>query len=89
MSTDLIHTEFFKWVLLPILIFIARTFDVTLGTLRNVFISKGMRHVVPIVGFFEVLIWLVSIRQIMQHLDNPMKNLLNSPGFLYNRNQIY
>lgn len=81
MFTDLIQSEFFKWVLLPILIFIARTCDVTLATLRNVFISKGMRHVVPFIGFFEVLIWLVSIRQIMQHLDNPMTYLGFAGGF--------
>ena len=81
MLTDLIQSEFFKWVLLPILIFIARTCDVTLATLRNVFISKGMRHVVPFIGFFEVLIWLVSIRQIMQHLDNPMTYLGFAGGF--------
>src|SRR6188768_685542 len=78
---DLLHSEFFKWVLLPVLIFIARTCDVTLATLRNVFISKGMRHVVPFIGFFEVLIWLVSIRQIMQHLDNPMTYLGFAGGF--------
>lgn len=81
MNSDLLHTEFFKWVLLPVLIFIARTCDVTLATLRNVFISKGMRHVVPFVGFFEVLIWLISIRQIMQHLDNPMTYLGFAGGF--------
>jgi len=79
--TDLIHSEFFKWVLLPVLIFVARTCDVTLATLRSVFVSKGMRHVVPFIGFFEVLIWLVSIRQIMQHLDNPMTYLGFAGGF--------
>jgi uncharacterized protein YebE (UPF0316 family) len=54
---------------------------VTLATLRNVFISKGMRHAVPLVGFFEVLIWLISIRQIMQHLDNPMTYIGFAGGF--------
>jgi uncharacterized protein YebE (UPF0316 family) len=81
MIADLVHSEFFKWVLLPLLIFIARTCDVTLATLRSVFVSKGMRHVVPFIGFFEVLIWLVSIRQIMQHLDNPMTYLGFAGGF--------
>jgi len=81
MINDLVHSEFFKWVLLPLLIFVARTCDVTLATLRSVFVSKGMRHVVPFIGFFEVLIWLVSIRQIMQHLDNPMTYLGFAGGF--------
>src|SRR4029079_15265013 len=33
------------------------------------------------IGFFEVLIWLGSIRQIMQHLDNPMTYLGFAGGF--------
>ena len=66
---------------MPCLIFIARMCDVTLGTLRNVFISKGLRKVVPVLGFFEVLIWLISIRQIMQHLDNVMCYVSFAGGF--------
>ena len=69
MNSAFFDTEMFRWVVLPILIFIARTMDVTLGTLRNVFISKGFRNIVPFIGFVEVSIWLISIRQVMQHLD--------------------
>ena len=58
------------WWLLPILIFLARIFDVTLGTLRVVFISRGMRYLAPLAGFFEVLIWITAITQIMRNLDN-------------------
>ena len=75
------QSEIFRWVILPILIFIARMCDVTLGTLRNVFISKGLRNVVPILGFFEVTIWLLSIKQIMQHLDNPLCYIAFAGGF--------
>lgn len=81
METGLIDSEFFKWVVLPVLIFIARMSDVTLGTLRNVFISKGFRNIVPLIGFFEVLIWLISIRQIMHHLDNPLCYIGFAGGF--------
>ncbi len=81
MNSEFFDTETFKWVILPILIFIARTMDVTLGTLRNVFISKGFRNIVPFIGFFEVLIWLVSIRQVMQHLDNPICYIGFAGGF--------
>ncbi len=75
------ETETFKWVVLPMLIFVARTMDVTLGTLRNVFISKGFRSIVPFIGFMEVLIWLISIRQVMQHLDNPICYIGFAGGF--------
>ncbi|HRI42026.1 MAG: DUF2179 domain-containing protein [Bacteroidota bacterium] len=81
MNSAFIDTEFFRWVVLPILIFLARMADVSLGTLRNVFISRGFRSIVPFVGFFEVLIWLVSMRQIMQHLDNPLCYIGFAGGF--------
>jgi uncharacterized protein YebE (UPF0316 family) len=79
--TEFLDSELFKWVVLPLLIFIARMCDVTLGTLRNVFISKGLRRIVPFIGFFEVLIWLISIRQIMKYLDNPMCYVAFAGGF--------
>lgn len=81
MNSDFFNSEFFKWVLMPMLIFIARTLDVSLGTLRNVFISKGFRSIVPFIGFCEVLIWLISIRQVMQHLDNPVCYIGFAGGF--------
>ena len=80
-SQSFLHSNLFEWLILPILIFIARTCDVTLGTLRNVFISKGLRSIVPFVAFFEVLIWLISIRIIMQQLDNIMTYLGFAGGY--------
>ncbi|MCC7232630.1 MAG: DUF2179 domain-containing protein [Bacteroidia bacterium] len=81
MDNSFLDSDIFKWVILPLLIFVSRMLDVTLATLRNIFITKGFRNLVPIVGFFEVLIWLISIRQIMQHLDNPMTYLGFALGF--------
>lgn len=65
-----ISEEVINWVILPLLIFIARMSDVTLGTLRNIFISRGFKKIVPIVGFFEVLIWLIAMKQVMSRADN-------------------
>src|SRR4051812_32639883 len=79
--SDFLASDIFKWGVLPLLIFLARMCDVTLGTLRNVFISKGLRRVVPVLGFFEVLIWLISIRQIMKYLDNPVCYIGFAGGF--------
>src|SRR5258706_16470589 len=81
LDASLFDSEIFRWAILPSLIFIARMCDVTLGTLRNVFISKGLRKVVPVLGFFEVLIWLISIRYIMRNLDNPMCYVGFAAGF--------
>jgi len=73
--------DYFSWVILPLIIYFARMTDVTLGTLRIVMISKGKRKIVPIIGFFEVLLWLVAIGQIMQNLTNVMCYLAWAGGY--------
>ena len=62
--------DFYNWVLFPLLIFFARVSDVSLGTLRSVLASKGNKGIVPIIGFFEVLIWLFAITQIFHSLND-------------------
>ena len=49
----LLNSAFFAWILLPLLIFIARVADVSLGTVRVIFITRGLKYLAPIVGFFE------------------------------------
>ena len=46
------------------------TTDVTLGTLRIILVTKGYRKFAPIAGFFEVLIWIFVMTQIIKHVDN-------------------
>ena len=58
--------QFFSLAILPLLIFTARVADVAFGTLRIIFISRGMKLLAPFVGFFEVIIWLVALGQIFQ-----------------------
>ena len=74
-------TAIFNWVILPLLIYIARITDVTLGTMRIISLSRGLRNVAPILGFFEMLIWLLAIRQIFNHLNNPACYLAFAGGF--------
>lgn len=71
----------FAWVILPILIFLARVMDVSIGTLRLIFVAKGFKFYAPLLGFFEVIIWLLAIGQIMQHLDNFMAFIAYGLGF--------
>jgi uncharacterized protein YebE (UPF0316 family) len=75
------NSAFFTWFLLPVLIFIARVSDVSLGTVRVIFITRGMKYLAPIVGFFEVIIWLLAIGQIMQHLSSPLCYIAYAGGF--------
>lgn len=76
-----LNSDIVTYVLLPLFIFFARIFDVSLGTLRIIFVTKGMRKVAPFVGFFEVLIWLLAISRIMQDLDNWVCYVAYAGGF--------
>jgi uncharacterized protein YebE (UPF0316 family) len=73
--------DLYAWVILPFLIFIARIADVSIGTIRLIFISRGLKYLAPIVGFFEILIWLMAIGQIMQNLSNPACYIAYAGGF--------
>jgi uncharacterized protein YebE (UPF0316 family) len=74
-------SDFFTWVGLPFLIFLARITDQSIGTIRLIFISKGFRRLAPFIGFFESLIWLLAIREILNHLDNYMCFIAYAGGF--------
>ncbi len=73
--------DYFSWIILPVLIFISRLGDVTMATLRHIFISKGFKKIVPVLGFFEVLIWLVAMRQVFSHLNNAACFIAWAAGF--------
>ncbi|GDX52580.1 UPF0316 protein [Bacteroidota bacterium] len=62
--------DFYSWLGLPLMIFFSRVCDVTLGTMRNLMVGKGYRKLAPILGFFEVLIWIVVVSQVMKNLNN-------------------
>ena len=64
------NNTFFSYFVLPFLIFLARICDVTIGTIRIVMITKGQKIWAPILGFFEVLIWLIAITRIIKNMDN-------------------
>ena len=70
-----------NYFLFPALIFFARMADVTLGTLRIIMVSRGLKNIAPFVGFFEVLIWLLAIRQIMMNLTEISYYLAYAGGF--------
>jgi uncharacterized protein YebE (UPF0316 family) len=73
--------DYYSWIVLPLIIFSSRVCDVSLGTLRHVFISKGFRKIVPLLGFFEVLIWIVVVAQVMKNLNNIACYLAWAGGF--------
>jgi len=77
----LISPEIVTYVILPFMIFCARICDVSLGTIRVIFISKGIRYLAPLIGFFEVIIWLLAIGQVMHNLTNVVAYIAYGAGF--------
>lgn len=69
------------WVLIPLLIFFARIMDVSIGTLRIVFVSRGDKKVAPLLGFVETLIWLVAVGQILNNVSNVAGYLAFGAGY--------
>jgi len=81
MDTSFFDSSLFTFIILPIIIFFTRVVDVSLDTLRIIFISRGNKLVAPLLGFFAVLVWLMAITQIMQHLDNWVCYIAYAGGF--------
>ncbi|MBN2319918.1 MAG: DUF2179 domain-containing protein [Acidobacteria bacterium] len=79
--TALLDSAAYTWVILPVLIFFTRIIDVSLGTLRIIFINRNLRYYATISGFFEVLVWLLAMRVVFQQLDNPLYLVMYAAGF--------
>lgn len=60
----------FVYIVLPFLIFFARIIDVSIGVMRILFATKGLKLFAFIAGFFESMIWLIAVSQIIKRLDN-------------------
>ena len=75
MDNSLIAT-LIHYIGLPLLIFFARIMDVTLGTLRIIFISRGKKLFAPMLGFVETFIWIVIVSQIVRNIDNDLLSYL-------------
>ncbi len=78
---DFFDPDLFDWFILPLIIFTARLIDVSLGTLRIIFVARSMRNWAPVIGFFESLVWLFAISQIVLNLSNFMCYLAFAGGF--------
>ncbi len=79
--TDFYHTDLFSYVVLPLFIIFARIGDVTIGTIRIVMVSKGEKVLAPLLGFFEVIIWLIAMSKIIQNIDNWIAYVAYGTGF--------
>jgi uncharacterized protein YebE (UPF0316 family) len=56
------------WVI-GILIFLLRIVDVSIGTLRTILMVQGYARFAVFLGFFEVLVWVVAVAQVVARID--------------------
>ena len=83
METSFLDSVLFTYVMLPALIFLSRVLDVAIGTIRIVMVSKGHKLLAPVLGFFEILVWLIAISKIFQNLDNWICYFAYAAGFAF------
>lgn len=69
------------WVFLPLLIFATRIVDVTLGTIRIIFVSRGRKILAPLLGFMEVLIWITVVSEIVGSAQSFVAYIAYASGF--------
>jgi len=81
MAFFIISPEIYSWVILPLLIFFARICDVSLETIRVIYISKGIKYLAPIIAFFEIVIWLLAMEVVLADLGNVFNFLAYAFGF--------
>jgi uncharacterized protein YebE (UPF0316 family) len=70
-----------QYLIIPLLIFLARICDVTIGTFRIILVSRGERLYASLAGFFEVLIWIVVVSQVMLNLGGWINYIAYAAGF--------
>ena len=63
------------------LIFALRVGDMTLDTLRVLFVMRGRKGIVWILGFFQASIFILAITSVLKNLDNPLNVIGYAAGF--------
>jgi uncharacterized protein YebE (UPF0316 family) len=73
--------ELFSGMWGPFIIFGLRIIDVTLATLRLLLTMRGAKKIVPVIGFFEALIWVLAVGTAIQNLHSIWHLLGYAGGF--------
>jgi len=73
--------EFIPVAFLPILIFLIRVTDMSLDTLRVLFVVRGRRAQAWVVGFMQSALWVIAVASVLGHLDNWLTVLGYAAGF--------
>ena len=75
------QTDFWAWVVMPLLIFLARMTDVSLATVRAMLVIRGLKQFAPFIGFVEALIWILAVTTLIKQIDTPLCYIAYAGGF--------
>ena len=65
---------------LALLIFCLRIGDVSIGTMRTIAVVNGRVKLSVLLGFFEVIIWILAIGSVIQRIaEHPILPILMHP----------
>lgn len=78
---NILNSPLYIYLVLPLLIFFGRILDVSMGTIRVIFVARGFKKIAPFIGFFEVLIWLLIARQVLTDISNVIAYIAYAGGF--------
>ncbi|HYE82616.1 MAG TPA: DUF2179 domain-containing protein [Clostridia bacterium] len=62
-------------------VFTARITDVSIGTMRTILLVKGQRRIASLLGFFEVMIYLIVLGKVVGNIDQPVLILAYCLGY--------
>jgi uncharacterized protein YebE (UPF0316 family) len=65
----------------PFVIFGLRIVDVSMGTVRVLLVVRNAKVLVPLIGFFEILIWISAVSGVVANLDSPLLMVGYAGGF--------
>ncbi|MCK4996934.1 DUF2179 domain-containing protein [Candidatus Pacearchaeota archaeon] len=75
------ETVYFNYIVIPLLIFLSRIADVSIGTVRMIFVNKGHKNLAPILGFFEILVWVIAMGKLMENMNSFWLYIIYALGF--------
>ncbi|MGI6487883.1 MAG: DUF2179 domain-containing protein [Syntrophomonadaceae bacterium] len=62
-------------------IFFARIIDVSLGTVRMILTIRGDKYIAALIGFFEIMVYIIALDKVIGALNEPPKLILYCAGF--------
>lgn len=68
-------------ILVIIIIFLLRVADMSLDTIRVLFVFRGRKGLAWILGFFQLLLFVIAITSVLSNLDNPLNIVAYAAGF--------